>query len=364
MKLARLDAQLLSIPEDEPLADAPERPGAMRPVVALRMETADGTEGIGLSFYGGALSGALREAVEALGKLALGEDPRRPEAIAAKLRAAAGGCEPGGIFTLAAAAIDLALWDIKGKSAGLPIWKLLGGAHGRVPTYASGALRRGLTHDQAATAAAKLKARGFTEMKMQLALPGHPTVTDEVTRARVIRDAIGPDIRLMCDINQRWRVEQAIDIGRRIEDVGLFWLEDVTAADDFAGIARINAALATPIAGGEYLWGVTPHRHAIEARAVDYVMVDLVRAGGVTPWLKIAGMAEAFNLPIVSHVIPEFHCQLIGAIPNGLTVEYMPWMLKLFTETPPVADGHIVLPETPGWGLTFDPAALARFRVG
>ena len=363
MKLARFDATLLSIPEDEPLANAPERPGAMRPVVTLRLETADGTEGLGLAFYGGVLSATLRAAVAALCERIMGDDPLRPEAIAAKLRAAAGGCEPGGIFTLAAAAIDLALWDIKGKAAGLPIWKLLGGARHRVPTYASGALRRGLTHDQAARAAATLKAAGFAEMKMQLALPGDPTVTDEVTRARVIREAIGPDIRLMCDINQRWRVEQAIDIGHRIAEVGLFWLEDVTVADDFAGIARINAALPTPIAGGEYLWGVTPHRHAIEAGAVDYVMVDLVRAGGVTPWLKIAGMAEAFNLPVVSHVIPEFHCQLIGAIPNGLTVEYMPWMLKLFTATPPVADGHIVLPETPGWGLAFDPAALARFRV-
>ncbi len=364
MKIARCEATLLSIPEDEPLANAPERPGAMRPVVALRLHTQDGIEGVGLAFYGGVLSGALRQAVEALGALIVGDDPLRPEAVAAKLRAAAGGCEPGGIFTLAAAAIDLALWDIKGKAAGLPIWKLLGGARSRVPTYASGALRRGLTHDQAATAAAKLKASGFHEMKMQLALPGTPTVTDEVTRARVIRDAIGPDIRLMCDINQRWRPEQAIEIGSRIaEDVRLFWLEDVTVADDFAGIARINAALPTPIAGGEYLWGVTPHRHAIEARAVDYVMIDLVRAGGVTPWLKIAGMADAFNLPVVSHVIPEFHCQLIGAIPNGLTVEYMPWMLKLFTATPPVADGHITLPETPGWGLAFDPAALARYRV-
>jgi L-alanine-DL-glutamate epimerase-like enolase superfamily enzyme len=363
MKLARFETQILSIPEDEPLANAPERPGAMRPVVTLRMETSDGIEGIGLTFYGGALTPALREAVEALGALAIGEDPLRPEAVAAKLRAAAGGCEPGGIYTLAAAAIDLALWDIKGKAAGLPIWKLLGGARDRVPTYASGALRRGLTHDQAAAAAARLKAAGFDEMKMQLALPGSPTVSDEVTRARVVRDAIGPDIRLMCDINQRWRVEQAIDIGRRIEDVGLFWLEDVTTADDFAGIARINDALATPIAGGEYLWGVTPHRHAIEACAVDYVMVDLVRAGGVTPWLKIAGMAEAFNLPVVSHVIPEFHCQLIAAIPNGLTVEYMPWMLKLFTATPAVTNGRIALPEAPGWGLAFDTAALARFRA-
>ncbi|HEX5326441.1 MAG TPA: mandelate racemase/muconate lactonizing enzyme family protein [Acetobacteraceae bacterium] len=364
MKIARLQTDILSIPEDEPLANAPERPNAMRPVVALRVHTDDGIEGIGLTFYGGALTRALREAVDALGAVIVGDDPLRPEAIIAKLRAAAGGCESAGIFTLASAAIDLALWDIKGKALGQPIWKLLGGARERVPTYASGALRRGLTHDKSAAAAAHLKAAGFTEMKMQLALPGTPTVTDEITRARVVREAIGPDIRLMCDINQRWRPEQAIDIGYRIQDVGLFWLEDVTAHDDYAGLARVSAALATPIAGGEYVWGIAPFRHMIEARSVDIVMIDLVRVGGVTQWLKVAGMAEASNLPVVSHVIPEFHLHLIAAVPNGLTVEYMPWMLKLFETTPVLERGELILPTTPGWGLRFDQRALDRFRIG
>ena len=182
---------------------------------------------------------------------------------------------------------------------------------------------------------------------------------------RRVREAIGPDIRLMCDINQRWRVEQAIDIGRRVEDagVGLSWLEDVTTADDYPGLARVTAALSTPVTGGEYLWGIVPFRHMVEARSVDIVMIDLVRAGGVTPWLKIAGMAEAFNLPVVSHVIPEFHAQLIAAIPNGLTVEYMPWMLKLFDEPPAVEKGDMILPDKPGFGLTFAAEALRRFAA-
>jgi L-talarate/galactarate dehydratase len=149
-----------------------------------------------------------------------------------------------------------------------------------------------------------------------------------------MREAIGPDIKLMCDINQRWRVEQAIDIGRRVEDagVGLFWLEDVTTADDFAGLARVTAALSTPVAGGEYVWGIVPFRHMIERHSVDIVMIDLVRVGGITQWMKVAGMAEAFNLPVVSHLIPEVHVHLIGAVPNGLTVEYMPWLMRLFEE--------------------------------
>jgi L-alanine-DL-glutamate epimerase-like enolase superfamily enzyme len=101
----------------------------------------------------------------------------------------------------------------------------------------------------------------------------------------------------------------------------------------------------------------------IEARSVDYIMIDLCRVGGVTQWLKVAGMAEAFNLPVVSHVIPEFHAQLIAAIPNGLTVEYMPWMLKLFQETPKLEKGHLVMPTTPGLGLRFDAAQVAKYRA-
>ena len=195
-----------------------------------------------------------------------------------------------------------------------------------------------------------MKEKGFREMKTQLALPGETTPAIEVDRMRRVREAIGPDIKLMCDINQRWRVEQAIDIGRRVEDagVGLFWLEDVTTADDYAGLARVTAALSTPVAGGEYVWGIVPFRHMVEARSVDVVMIDLVRVGGITQWIKVAGMAEAFNLPVVSHLIPEVHVHLIGAIPNGLTVEYMPWLMRLFEEVPQPANGELAMPTAPG----------------
>ncbi len=364
MKITGVHTAILRIPEDDPLADMPEETGRLRPVVILRLRTDAGIEGIGLTFYGGTMTGALRAAVDELGALVIGDDPLRIEAIARKLRAAAGdSCGPAGIFTLALSAIDIALWDIKGKALDQPLWRLLGGARERVPTYASGSLRRGLTDEQAATAARRLVDKGFVEMKTQMALPGDPSPAEEVRRVRAVRDAIGPDIKLMCDINQRWRPEQAIEIGKRVEDVGLFWLEDVTACDDYQGLARINAALATPIAGGEYVWGIVPFRHMIEARSVDIVMIDLVRVGGITQWIKVAGMAEAFNLPVVSHVIPEMHLHLIAAVPNGLTVEYMPWMLKLYQETPAIERGQLVLPSKPGLGLTFDEAAITSFTV-
>ncbi|HEY1796544.1 MAG TPA: mandelate racemase/muconate lactonizing enzyme family protein [Stellaceae bacterium] len=365
MKLTSFRSQILTVPEDEPLAGALETADSFRPIVILTLGTDNGIEGIGVSFYGGALTKTLKSAIDQLCELCVGEDPHRVEAIIKKLRDAAVGAGPGGVFTLALAAIDMALWDIRGKALEQPLWKLLGGARNRIATYASGALRRGLPLDTVVKAAATLKDKGFREMKTQLALPGVTSPAIEVERMVKVREAIGPDIALMCDINQRWRPEQAIDIGKRVEDagVGLFWLEDVTTHDDYAGIARVNAALSTPICGGELVYGIVPFRHMIEARSVDFVMIDLVRAGGVTPWLKIAGMAEAFNLPVVSHVIPEFHAHLIAAVPNGLTVEYMPWMLKLFAETPALDKGALVLSDKPGFGLAFDQNAVQRFAA-
>lgn len=363
MKIAGFQAAILHIPEDDPLANMPEEVGRKRPVVILRLRTDNGIEGIAVTFYGGKMTGSLRKAVEELAELTIGEDPLRIEHILRKLRLAADSCGPGGIFTLAQSAIDIALWDIKGKALDQPLWKLLGGHRDCVPTYASGSLRRGLTDEQAQRAAHILVQKGFTEMKTQMALPGNPTPSEEVRRVRVVREAIGPDIKLMCDINQRWRPEQAIDIGSRVEDVGLFWLEDVTTADDYAGLARVTAALKTPIAGGEYVWGIVPFRHMIEQRSVDIVMVDIVRVGGVTQWMKVAGMAEAFNLPVVSHVMPEILVHVVAACPNGLTVEYMPWMLALYEETPAIENGMLVLPNKPGLGLKFDEKAVAAFRV-
>jgi L-alanine-DL-glutamate epimerase-like enolase superfamily enzyme len=365
MKITGVRSTIVALPADEPLAGAAENPSGTRPIVTVEVETDGGLAGLGVTYFGGSLTGTLKSAVDELGALMIGEDPHRVEAVAAKLRAAAGSAGPGGIFNLAISALDTALWDIRGKALGLPLWKLLGGARERVPTYASGALMRGLSLDRVVQAAATLKEKGWREMKTQLALPGETTPAIEVERMRRVRDAIGPDIKLMCDINQRWRPEQAIDIGRRVEDsgVGLFWLEDVTTADDFAGLARVTAALSTPVAGGEYVWGIQPFRHMIEARSVDVVMIDLVRVGGVTQWLKVAGMAEAFNLPVVSHLIPEVHVHLIGAIPNGLTVEYMPWLMRLFKEVPQLKDGELAMPTAPGLGLEFDRAAIDRYRV-
>jgi L-alanine-DL-glutamate epimerase-like enolase superfamily enzyme len=361
MKVTQVKTRILQTPANNPLVVGIPVGNATREFVTLELGTDQGLEGIGLTFFGGPLTRALREAVEALGALVIGEDPRRVEAIAGKLRQAASGAGPGGLFTLALSAIDLALWDLKGKALGQSVHALLGGYRDRAPTYASGALMRPHPVPYLAEAGPRLVEMGFKQMKMQLG--AEPTVAREVERVQVLRQGIGEDIDLMCDINQLWNVNQAIEIGRQVEPYHLFWLEDVVAHDDFQGLARVADALTTPIAAGEYHYGIRPFRHMLEARSIDIVMIDVLRVGGITQWMKVAGMAEAFNLPVVSHLVPEIHVHMIPAIPNGLTIEYMPWTLELFEETPALVDGQLVVPDKPGLGLQFDAAAMRRYEI-
>ena len=362
MKITHVTTRVLRTPADNPLVVGLPAPTDTREFVTLELGTDQGAVGLGLTFFGGALTPALKTAVDELARLTVGEDPTQVEAITAKLRRAAGSSGPGGIFTLALSAVDIACWDLKGKAMGQSVCALLGGLRDRVATYASGALMRPHPTDYLAKAGPRLRDMGFRQMKMQCG--SEPTVAASVERVRVMRESIGPDIDLMCDINQLWSVNQAIEIGRRIEPYHLFWLEDPTTHDDYPGMARIADALTTPIAAGEYHYGIVPFRHLLEARSIDIVMIDLLRVGGIRQWMKVAGMAEAFNLPVVSHLVPEIHVHLVAAIPNGLTVEYMPWTLRLYEETPKIEGGQLLVPDKPGLGLAFDKAAIKRFQVG
>src|SRR5882672_7861408 len=333
MKITHVTTRVLRTPADNPLVVGLPAPTDTREFVTLELGTDQGLIGIGLTFFGGALTPALKAAVDGLAGLLVGDDPTQTEAIAAKAR----------------------------RAAGRSVAALLGGLRERVPTYASGALMRPHPIDYLAKAGPRLRDMGFRQMKMQCG--SESTVAESIERVRVMRESIGPDVDLMCDINQLWSVNQAIEVGRRIEPYHLYWLEDPTSHDDFPGLARIADALTTPIAAGEYHYGIVPFRHMLEARSIDIVMIDLLRAGGITQWMKIAGMAEAFNLPVVSHLIPEIHLHLVAAIPNGLTVEYMPWTLRLYEEAPAMEGGRLVVPKKPGLGLTFDQAAIKKYQV-
>ena len=325
--------------------------------VALTLVTDDGIEGIGYSTAASVMIPALKAALDGLCERIVGDDPMDTEAIGERLLRVGGGGSPAGLLTQAFSAIDVALWDIKGKALGQPVYKLLGGYRDTVPTYASGFLWRPFDLEALAMHGKRLVGEGFTSMKFRLG--AEDTVAKEVARMEVMRGAVGPDVDLMIDINQLWDVHTAITIGREMASYGIYWLEDPTTFDDYAGLARIAGALDTPIAAGEYVYGIAPFRQLIEQRSVDIVMVDLLRVGGLTQWMKVAHMAEAHNLPVVTHLAPEILCHSLAAVPNGLTLEYMPWAFPLFKWVPPAVNGEVALPQSPGLGLEFDDEALA-----
>jgi L-alanine-DL-glutamate epimerase-like enolase superfamily enzyme len=363
MKIQSVKINLVRLPLEEPLVGAPPMPGMLREFITVQVMSDDGIEGIGITTYGGKIVGTLMTALHEFGDLIKGDDPLRTEQVAAKLRAASAPCGPGGIAALAISAIDIALWDIRGKAFGVPLARLLGGLRDRVPAYASGALVRTTPTDKLERAAAALVEQGYSQIKTQMAVEGL-NAAQEIERIRLVRDAVGPNTNLMVDINQCWSVHEAISIGHQVEDLRLGWLEDPTRCDDYQGLAKIADALSTPICAGEYLYGIEPHRQTMTHHAVDIVMIDLLRAGGVTQWMKIAGMAEAFNKPVASHLLPEVHVRLVAAAPNGFVVEYMPWTWRLFDNPPTPVKGEMTVPTAAGLGLKFAPDLFEKYGVG
>jgi L-talarate/galactarate dehydratase len=361
MKIQNIKVNFVRLPEEEPLVGAPFMVGMMREFFTVQVQTDQGIEGIGVTAFGGKLVRSLRAALEELGEVIKGEDPLRVEQVAAKMRAASASCGSG-IAMLAISAIDTALWDIRGKAFNIPLARLLGGVRDKVPAYASGALSRTTPTDKLQRAAAALVEKGYRQIKTQMAVTGL-TPAQEIERIRLVREAVGPEVNLMVDINQRWSVAEVISVGHQIEDLRLGWLEDPTTCDDHQGHAKIADALATPVCAGEYLWGIEPHRQALAHHASDITMIDLLRVGGVTPWMKVAGMAEAFNKPVASHLLPEIHVHLIATIPNGLVVEYMPWTWRLFENPPIPVNGEIAVPSGAGLGLKFAPDLFTKYGV-
>lgn len=327
--------------------------------VTIELRTDTHLEGIGYAgFVRVEMLKPLQQTMDALADFVIGEDPFETESISEKLLGLGGLGAPAGLVTRAAAAIDIALWDLKGKDLGQPLFRLLGGGVNRIPVYASGFLWRDYDAEMLAEMGAELVRQGFRAMKFRMGAKQKATV--EIERMRALREAVGNEIDLMVDINQGWDANRAIRMGREMDRHLLYWLEDPIQHQDYKGLARIADALDTPIATGEYHYGIVPFRHMLEQNSADIVMVDLLRVGGITHWMKVAHLAEAFNKPVVSHLAPEILAHCVAAAPNGLTVEHMPWALPLFRESFAMEDGEILLSEKPGLGLELDLDAIAR----
>jgi L-alanine-DL-glutamate epimerase-like enolase superfamily enzyme len=286
----------------------------------------------------------------------VGMDPLAPEALLDRLLLR--GRPLPWFEARAASAIDVALWDIRGKAAGQPVYKLMGGFRNRVPCYASWRIEPGEDLDRVARSAERHVENGFTAMKCHL---GRETLPRAVEHMRVLREAVGQNVDIMVDVNQQWSVKQAIASTRALAPFQPYWLEDATSNVDFDGLRQVSEAVEIPTCAGETYFNIASFRPLVEGRCVDIVMVD--QDLGLSGALKVAHLAEIYGLKVVPHLATEILAHLIAAVPNGLTVEYYPWAMPLFQEVPRVENGELVLSERPGLGLELDEAALRTFTV-
>jgi L-alanine-DL-glutamate epimerase-like enolase superfamily enzyme len=263
-----------------------------------------------------------------------------------------------GVPVVGISAIDGALWDLRGKAAGLPIYRLIGACRSEVPAYASGGLWLSSTIDELQAEAARFVEEGFRAVKMRL---GKMPVSWNIERVRAVREAIGPDVRLMADANQQLTVDEAIRLGRALEAFDLTWFEEPLPPYDIDGVARVAAALDTPIASGETEYTKYGFRQMLERQSADVLMPDLQRVGGVTEFIKVAHMAEAHDVPVSAHLFSEMSLQVLAGLANATFLEYMPWFSPLYAESIELRKGNAVVPERPGWGFSLDPKAVARF---
>jgi L-alanine-DL-glutamate epimerase-like enolase superfamily enzyme len=329
------------------------------PLVRIRCD--DGVEGTGYSYtIGTGGSSVVALLADHLAPRLLGRDPDEVEAIWKDLFFATHATAVGAITSLALAAVDTALWDLKSKRAGLPLWRAAGGAQARVPLYTTEGGWLHLPVEALIAQTLEAKAAGFRGAKIKV---GRPHVSEDVARLTAVREAVGDAFELMVDANQCFTVSEAIRRARAFEPIGLAWLEEPLPAEDLAGHAELARHTALPIAVGESLYHPAHFREYLERDACSIVQVDCARIGGVTPWLKVAHLAEAFNVAVCPHFLMELHVSLTAAVPNAAWVEYIPQLDDITTSRLAIADGHAVAPMVPGLGIDWDFAAIAARAV-
>lgn len=359
MKINRGLVHPLRIPLPRPLRTAIHDIRAIDTVL-VELSSGDGAVGSGYCFaFGERRARALQAMVEDLLPIYEGADASATRALFERAWRSINFVGHAGVAVMALAALDTACWDLAAQAAGLPLWRLLGAARNRLPTYASSGLWLDRSVDELVEEARAFVAAGHRAMKLRL---GRSPVED-VARARALREAVGPDIRLLADVNQGWDEATAIRTGRALEEIDLFWLEEPLPYEDLEGAARVAAALDTPIASGETEYGWLGMKRYLDARAADILMPDLQRMGGVTGYLKAVDLCEAYQTPVSSHLFVETSGHVLAAAAHGVILEHMDWWQELFDDRLPVIDGHVVLPDRPGLGLGLDRKALQRFRA-
>lgn len=327
----------------------------------VRLRDSDGAEGTGYTFTCGR-NGAGVDAIlrRDFTELLLQQDADRIEWLWNRLWWASHYGGRGGPTVLALSAVDMALWDLKARRLGQPLWKLLGGHNPQVQCYAGG-IDLELPLDQLLRQTEENLAKGFRAIKMKV---GRPRLSQDVERVGAMRRHLGDEFPLMVDANMKWTADEAIRAAHAFQPFDLTWLEEPVIPDDVAGQARVVREAGIPIASGENLRTLWEFKQLIAAGGVTFPEPDVTNCGGITVFMKIAHLAQAFNLPVTSHGAHDVTVHLLAAVPNGCYLEAHGFGLDAYIADPlRIVDGFALAPDRPGHGISFDWERLESIRA-
>jgi len=356
MKITAIESCILTVPTSRQMAlEFPHHK-----LVVAEIATDAGIRGLGYSlvFGGGGAEAVLAYLDARLKPLLLGEDPLAVERLWEKMYRGDRGVRRVGIAGMALSALDIGLWDLVGKAAKLPLYKVWGAVTDRVACYGSGGWSKYAEKDLLAEAE-RYAGMGCRYYKMKIHDPD-----PLINRGRVaaVRKALGPGVRLMVDVNQKLDVAGNVRQDALLEDLDLVWYEEPVTADDNAACAEVARSIRIPVATGENHYTRYEFRDLIERKAARILMPDVCRANGFSETLKIAHLAAAHGVAVSPHVVYEISIQVCGALANGFLVELMDWMPPdLFEEIPECKDGHIRISGRPGHGMVLQRGAVAKY---
>jgi len=336
-------------------------PASDREFLILEIETEGGLVGMG---YLQPLAGGLETLdmclKEMIAPKVIGRDATEIEGIWQTLWQSTYWLGRGGLATWALSAVDIALWDIVGKRAGLPLHRLWGNCRSEVAAYGSG-VWRGLEGDEMLARAKHYTDQGLTAIKMQA---GHiRTPRQDAKNVQTMREFVGDDIEIMVDVNMGWTADTAVQAGSWLDEYDIYWLEEPVVCEDFDGYRRIASQLKTRVVGGESHFTRYDLRPFFKEPSSPILQPDPQR-GGLTELRKIAAMADAYGIAIAPHLFHELTIHLMASIPNASYLEYMDWNDELFVDARVPVNGYIKAPEEPGHGVQFRPEILKDCRIG
>lgn len=363
MKITEVEIDLLRVPPAITLQDSIQRISTYEWIL-VTVSTDEGHTGRGWTHSLGMGGAAISELVSVyLRPLLLGAEAENIERIWHRCWDELHAVGTTGITTLALSAVDIALWDVVGKKHNVPIYQLLGGYRDSIPAYASG-LNLHLDGDALVEQVSSFVERGYRTIKVKV---GRDDITEDIERLAVVREAIGSNVNLLLDVNQKWTGADAARRVKLFERFNPSWIEEPVKAEDISGNARVRSSVSTPVALGESLYSRYQVADYIRAGAVDIVQADVTRVGGFTEWMKIAHLSSANNLPVAPHANSELSVQALCGVENGYILEDIEGGsltdLGLLDEPFVVQGGMASPPPRPGHGIIFSEAAIDRYRV-